>query len=314
MGNLRLVTLPDGRTIDYVIDGANRRVGKKVNNILVQGFLYQDQLKPIAELDNSGAIVSRLLYATHANVPDYLVKGGITYRIVTDHLGSPRYVVNTADGTIAQQIDYDEFGNIVYDSNLSFQPFGFAGGLYDPNTGLVRFGARDYNPETGRWTAKDSILFDGGDVNLYGYVQNNPVNRVDPLGLWTVGIDISGNAAALLGLTGGVTFAIDDDLNVAAIPHVGGMYLVGAGASVAAQAQFTNADTVYDLAGVATATGGSAGFMLGVTGEYIEGNGYQGFAIGGYAGPGLLPVSIHRQAENAWVFGTNLNDTSCVSK
>ncbi|MDG4551044.1 MAG: RHS repeat-associated core domain-containing protein, partial [Candidatus Contendobacter sp.] len=50
-----------------------------------------------------------------------------------------------------------------------------------------RFGARDYDPETGRWTAKDPILFDGGDANLYGYVNGNPISYTDPLGLWVYG-------------------------------------------------------------------------------------------------------------------------------
>jgi len=72
---------------------------------------------------------------------------------------------------------------VVSDTSPGFQPFGFAGGLYDPLTGLVRFGARDYDAETGRWTAKDPIRFDGGDGNLYAYVGNDPVNRVDPSGL-----------------------------------------------------------------------------------------------------------------------------------
>jgi uncharacterized protein RhaS with RHS repeats len=48
----------------------------------------------------------------------------------------------------------------------------------------VRFGVRDYDPETGRWTAKDPIRFAGGDMNLYGYVLNDPVNWVDPWGLF----------------------------------------------------------------------------------------------------------------------------------
>lgn len=47
----------------------------------------------------------------------------------------------------------------------------------------MRFGARDYDAETGRWTAKDPILCAGGDTNLYIYVGNNPVNFVDPFGL-----------------------------------------------------------------------------------------------------------------------------------
>ena len=62
-------------------------------------------------------------------------------------------------------------------------PFGFAGGLYDEDTKLIRFGYRDYDPYTGKWTAKDPILFAGGDSNLYGYVLNDPVNLVDPEGL-----------------------------------------------------------------------------------------------------------------------------------
>ena len=61
-------------------------------------------------------------------------------------------------------MDYDSFGNVLQDTQPGFQPFGFAGGLYDPDTKLVRFGARDYDPRTGRWTAKDPILFAGGDT------------------------------------------------------------------------------------------------------------------------------------------------------
>jgi uncharacterized lipoprotein YmbA len=67
--------------------------------VLVQGFLYQGQLQPAAELDGSGNVVSRFVYATGVNVPDYLIKGGVTYRILKDHLGSPRLVVNIATGT-----------------------------------------------------------------------------------------------------------------------------------------------------------------------------------------------------------------------
>lgn len=181
-GNLRIVTLSGGGVIDYLNDGQNRRIGKKLNGVLVQGFLWQDQLKPIAELDGSGNIVSRFVYATGVNVPDYMVKGGVTYRLVKDHLGSPRYVVNVADGTVIQQMDYDEFGNVLLDTNPGFQPFGFAGGLYDRDTGLVRFGARDYEAGVGRWISKDPIGFGGWDGNLFGYVFNDPINASDKTG------------------------------------------------------------------------------------------------------------------------------------
>ena len=81
-------------------------------------------------------------------------------------------------------MDYDVWGKVIQDSHPGFQPFGFAGGLHDPDTGLTRFGARDYDAETGRWTSKDPILFNGGDMNLYGYVLQDPVNYFDPEGLW----------------------------------------------------------------------------------------------------------------------------------
>jgi len=126
--------------------------------------------------------VSRFVYAQKINVPDYMIRGGVAFRIVSDHRGSPRLVINATTGAIVQRMDYDGFGNVRQDTNPGFQPFGFAGGLYDRDTKLVRFGARDYDPETGRWTAKDPILFVGGDVNLYAYAAGDPVNFIDPNG------------------------------------------------------------------------------------------------------------------------------------
>jgi RHS repeat-associated protein len=182
LGNLRQVVTADGITISYVIDGQNRRVGKRVNGTLVQGFLYRDQMSPVAELDGAGNVVARFAYGSSPHTPDFMVKGGVTYRILSDHLGSPRLVVNSETGEALQRLDYDAFGRVVLDTNPGFQPFGFAGGLYDRQIGLVRFGARDYDPRTGRWTAKDRLLFRGGEANLYSYVGNDPVNFVDPWG------------------------------------------------------------------------------------------------------------------------------------
>ena len=75
--------------------------------------------------------MGRFVYGTKAYVPDYMIKGGITYRIISDHLGSVRLVINTGDGSVAQRRDYDAYGNIFNNTNPGFQPFGFAGGLYD---------------------------------------------------------------------------------------------------------------------------------------------------------------------------------------
>ena len=183
LGNLMSVALSDGTLIEYIIDGNNRRIGKKINGVLAEGFLYKDHLNPIAELDGGGNVVSRFVYGSRLNVPDYMIRGGGIYRIISDHLGSPRIVIDTTTGQIVQQIEYDEFGNIEIDTNPGFQPFGFAGGIYDKDTGLTIFGARDYDPHTGRWATKDPIGFAGGDTNLYGYVLNDPVNFIDPWGL-----------------------------------------------------------------------------------------------------------------------------------
>jgi RHS repeat-associated protein len=193
LGNLRTVTLPDGTTLGYVIDPQNRRVGKtrqlegQATPTLEQGFLYDDQLRIAAELDGAGNVVSQFVYGTRVNVPEYMVKGGATYRLVTDHLGSPRLVINASDGTVAQRMEYDEFGRVTLDTNPGFQPFGFAGGLYDRDTRLVRFGARDYDAITGRWTAKDPVRpFTQGEANLYAYALNDPINIVDPYGLFSI--------------------------------------------------------------------------------------------------------------------------------
>ncbi len=174
LGNLRHVALPDGTDIDYIIDGRNRRVAKKVDGTLAQALLYEDQLRPVAELNAAGAVISRFVYADKINVPEYMVKAGVTYRILTDHLGSARLVIDTTTGAIAQSMTYDEWGNVLTDTSPGFQPFGFAGGLYDSYTVLIRFGARDYDAQVGRWTAKDPIRFEGGDASLYGYVAADP--------------------------------------------------------------------------------------------------------------------------------------------
>lgn len=183
LGNLTNVALPGGPTIDYIVDGLGRGVGKKVDGNLVKGFLYENKLRVVAELDASNNVVSTFVYGTKVNVPEYMIKAGGTYRFITDHLGTVRLVVNVSDGTIAQRLDYDEFGFVINNTAPGLQPFGFAGGLFDADSQLVRFGARDYNGQTGRWTSKDPTLWGGMQVNLYMYVGNDPINSKDPAGL-----------------------------------------------------------------------------------------------------------------------------------
>jgi hypothetical protein len=67
---------------------------------------------------------------------------------------------------------------------------------------------RDYDPGVGRWTAKDPILFSGGDTNLYGYVLQDPINFSDPSGLWSISI---GGYSPGTGLGGGIHFGQNPD-------------------------------------------------------------------------------------------------------
>ncbi|MBK8424239.1 MAG: hypothetical protein IPL30_10145 [Elusimicrobia bacterium] len=174
-----------------------------MNGTLTQGYLYDGQLRIVAELDGANNVTARYVYGTRPNVPEWLEKGGQAYRIITDHLGSPRLVVNATSGAIAQRMDYDSWGNITNDTNPGFQIFGYAGGLHDPDTKLTRYGARDYDARTGRWTAKDPIGFEGGDTNIYGYCTNDPLNKVDIDGRIVAAVD-----AALLALLAGLLITV----------------------------------------------------------------------------------------------------------
>ena len=139
----------------------------------------------MAELDGSRRVVALFVYGERAHVPSVVVRidpgsgRRKAYRVVTDHLGSVRLVVDAGTGEVVQRIGYGPWGEVLEDTNPGFQPFGFAGGIYDSDTGLVRFGARDYDAEVGRWTAVDPMLFSDIAVNLYAYSIGDPINFVD---------------------------------------------------------------------------------------------------------------------------------------
>ena len=83
-------------------------------------------------------------------MPVAMQKDGKKYYLHYDQVGTLKLITDSSGATI-KAIEYDSYGNILSDSNPSFTiPFGFAGGLYDTDTKLTRFGYRDYDSFSGR--------------------------------------------------------------------------------------------------------------------------------------------------------------------
>src|SRR5690606_13088843 len=138
---------------------------------------------------------------TLGHTPTSFTQNGNRYYIASDHLGSAR-AISDASGNILKAVSYDSYGNVLSDTNPGFAiPFGFAGGLLDGDTGLIRFGFRDYDPSIGRWTARDPIGLNGG-WNTYGYVLGNPLVYIDPDGLDVVDVTIHPTSDIYIGNDG----------------------------------------------------------------------------------------------------------------
>lgn len=213
LGQLR--TSSDGASrVDYDYDPMGRLTAIRpsgTSTTPLQRFIYRDGLNPVAwqrattSASCAGGLDSAFfVYASLPHTPDLMIldrcsDGTVdaTYRLISDARGSVRSVVDAATGDVVEQILYDAWGNprtadlvtaggradpAVHEPRL--QPFGFIGGIWDGETRLWRLGARDYDPEIGRWTTKDPIGFEGG-YNLYGYCDQDPVNCTDPTGLYS---------------------------------------------------------------------------------------------------------------------------------
>ncbi|MBW2292551.1 MAG: hypothetical protein JRG94_09590 [Deltaproteobacteria bacterium] len=253
LGMLEQVLLPDGRTIAYLSDSQGRRIGKTIDGTLVQGFLYGGLHRLVAEVDGTtGTLLSRFVYASGLT-PVWMMKGGKQYRLLTDAVGSVRLVVDAATGAIAQRLDYDAFGNVILDTSPGFQPFGFAAGLRDADTGLVRFGLRDYDPTAGRFTTRDPILFGSGQTNFYVYAGNDPINGADPLGLDDTDVWTTRAAGAVVGVVEGV---------------MGVLSVIGFDQSISSG--FEGAATLLDLFGVVNYNGDNVGISLELAGLQDE--------------------------------------------
>jgi RHS repeat-associated protein len=190
------------KTISYKHNALGNRVAKLVDGSVVEKYLWLDKTTLLATYDQNDNLKQRFEYGL-GHTPVKFTQNSTTYYITSDHLGSPRTITDES-GSVIKALDYDSFGNVVSDSNESFEiPFGFAGGLKDSDTSLLRFGYRDYDPSIGRWTARDPIGFAGGDTNLYGYVASDPVNFLDSIGLYEVRIGPSITSRKRIKIDGG---------------------------------------------------------------------------------------------------------------
>ena len=187
-----------GVDYQYDYDTVGRLVSRSTNGVVDFVYLYDDSNRPRAEVDSNGDVQTVFVYGERESTPAYMVRNGQTYVFVTDYLGSVRQVVDES-GTVVQELTYDPWGQVLSDTNPGFQPFGFASGLTDPDTGLVTFGVRHYDPLAGRWISPDPLGL-GGGVNPWVYAANSPTTFVDPDGevpiLFIVGVAvvISGGA------------------------------------------------------------------------------------------------------------------------
>jgi len=184
----------DSRTVTFVYDPFGRRIEKRVVDVLggstttkIIGYVYDGvdivlQKEEVVEGGATTTTESRFVHGPGIDEPLALVRGGQSYFYHADGLGS---VVAITDGSqaVVQRYGYEGFGLPTPQNTTFSQPYAFTGREWDSEVGLYYYRARYYDPMEGRFISKDPIGFGGGDVNVYRYVQNNPVNFVDPWGL-----------------------------------------------------------------------------------------------------------------------------------
>jgi len=180
--------LPRGRRIEYLTGPVGLPLEKSEEGQQVETFQWDEhlRLRSYAAQDRGYTLYfeyeggSRQPCAGVFEHPDH---GRKALRFGCDQVGTLK-VLATDLGETIKAIDYDSFGNVLVEEwPWLFVPLGFAGGLRDRHTGLVRFGCRDYDTEVGRFTAQDPLGDTGGDHDPYEYCVDDPVNAVDPLGL-----------------------------------------------------------------------------------------------------------------------------------
>jgi RHS repeat-associated protein len=134
-----------------------------------------------AIVETQGSSVVRTLAGLGIDSALARTDGSGTEMLLTDALGSTLALSDGA-GAVQTEYTYDPYGTPTAAGASSANPTRFTGREWD-GTGLQYSRARYYNPAIGRFISEDPIGFSGGDVNLYAYVGNSPLNATDPTGL-----------------------------------------------------------------------------------------------------------------------------------
>jgi len=180
------INLPLGITAEYKYDPFGRRIEKNISGQITTKYLYDREdiiMEYAAIIPTNTNITTKYIHGPGIDEPLSMIRNNKTYYYHADALGSITRMTDQ-NGNTVQTIKYDTFGNIKSISNpLIIQPYAWTGREFDIESGFYYLRNRYYDPRTGRFISKDPIGFGGGDVNLFRYVGNGPVNWVDPFGL-----------------------------------------------------------------------------------------------------------------------------------
>lgn len=169
-------------TVQYTYDPFDRRLTKTINGI-IEHYIYDDQ-NEIGMVQNGELQQFRILdpsYPSEHGAAIYLQFVDKGYTPLHDIYGNVA-VLLTEGGAPIKTYQYSAFGvevNVSHDIN----PWRYASKRFDPETGLIYFGRRYYDPQVARWSSPDPAE-DVDGPNLYAYLHNNPINRWDSHGLW----------------------------------------------------------------------------------------------------------------------------------
>lgn len=169
------------KIIQYTYDPFDRRLLKKIGNVEEQ-YLYDDN-NEIGMVQNGILKQFRILdpsYSSEQGAAIYLHLENKPYIPIHDLYGNTAVLLNE-NGLPTKTYQYTAFGEV--NAACENNPWRYASKRLDPETGLIYFGHRYYDPQIARWISPDPAEYADGP-NLYAYLHNNPLNRFDRHGLW----------------------------------------------------------------------------------------------------------------------------------